>query len=261
MLSLRRGTKRKNREKRGTKQTGENNALEDRTNSDEEENPPAHAEERTTKRIRNDNAADIDGFLGPWAPFAGEQERKEFWRTEQQEVRNDTDRQEKEQRALNQTGMETAQVAETSRFYGKAEYDYQGRSWMVYKQPEREEKDYDRMLAEGETWCFLPKKCIHTFQGHTQGVTAVRLFPKTGHLLLSAGLDCKIKIWDVYNQRQCYRDYTGHDVGLRDIQFTTDGSRVGGGIKCHIPLAVVRNRRRNFTCAKICCVGKDWGGS
>lgn len=41
--------------------------------------------------------------------------------------------------------------------------------------------------------CFLPKSHIHTWSGHTKGIAAVRWFPRTAHLLLSASMDCRIK--------------------------------------------------------------------
>ena len=45
--------------------------------------------------------------------------------------------------------------------------------------------------------CFVPKKCVHRFTGHNKGVHRIRLFPNTGHLLLSAGLDGKCKVWSI----------------------------------------------------------------
>ena len=73
--------------------------------------------------------------------------------------------------------------------------------------------------------CFLPKRCVHTWSGHTKGVNAVRFFPGTGHLLLSAGLDGAVKVWDVNGDRRCMRTYLGHAKGVRDAWFSPDGRR------------------------------------
>lgn len=43
--------------------------------------------------------------------------------------------------------------------------------------------------------CFLPKAHIHTWQGHTKGVATIKWFPRSAHLLLSAGMDCRVKVF------------------------------------------------------------------
>lgn len=100
-------------------------------------------------------------------------------------------------------------------FHGKQEKDFQGRSWLEAPRDARKENDY----------CYIPKRWVHTWSGHTKGVNAIRFFPKTGHLLLSAGLDGKVKIWDVPGSGKCMRTYMGHTKGVRDITFSNDGRR------------------------------------
>ncbi|KAA6425985.1 MAG: pre-mRNA-processing factor 17-like [Trebouxia sp. A1-2] len=129
-----------------------------------------------------------------------------------------------EQKAfLEQVAKDKADAAEVagetptdkSMFHGKSLKDYAGRSWLEAP------KD---LKAENEH-CFLPKRWVHTWSGHTKGVNAIRFFPKTGHLLLSAGLDGKIKMWDVNGSGKCMRTYMGFTKGVKDINFSNDGKR------------------------------------
>ena len=68
-------------------------------------------------------------------------------------------------------------------------YDYLGRSYLHIPQ----DLDVDLRTDEPPPKCYVPKKLIHTWTGHTKGIAAMRLFPRSGHLLLTAGMDTKIK--------------------------------------------------------------------
>lgn len=105
-------------------------------------------------------------------------------------------------------------------FHGSVEVDYQGRAWCDAP-PRLKELDADEQKAKK---VFIPKKCLHTYTGHTRGVRKIQLFPKTGHLILSGSYDSKIKIWDVYNKRRCLRTYQGHSAAVNDVTFSNDGS-------------------------------------
>jgi hypothetical protein len=108
-------------------------------------------------------------------------------------------------------------------FHGKSETDYKGQSWMA-------PPSGLASIASGEPLemdhhkCYVPKKCVHRFTGHNKGVQRIRLFPNTGHLLLSAGLDGKCKVWSIPD-RTIMRTYEGHRAAVRDVQFNHDGSK------------------------------------
>eukprot|EP00708_Paratrimastix_pyriformis_P002294 GAFH01001036.1.p2 GENE.GAFH01001036.1~~GAFH01001036.1.p2 ORF type:complete len:433 (-),score=168.22 GAFH01001036.1:71-1369(-) len=107
---------------------------------------------------------------------------------------------------------------ETNIFHGAEERDYQGRSYLV---PPSDKKPMDHR-------CFLPKRWVHTWSGHTGPVSAIRFFPKYGHILLSSSLDGQLKIWDVYNSGKCLRTMYTHaasnkPLGIRDINWSNQG--------------------------------------
>uniref|UniRef100_A0A7S3P8G6 Pre-mRNA-processing factor 17 n=1 Tax=Amphora coffeiformis TaxID=265554 RepID=A0A7S3P8G6_9STRA len=108
-------------------------------------------------------------------------------------------------------------------FHGPQEFDYQGRSWIAPP------AGLGAILADGKLdmdhhKCFVPKKCVARFTGHTKGVHRIRLFPRSGHLLLSGGLDGKCKVWSVA-EKQVMRTYIGHTAAVRDVEFNHDGSK------------------------------------
>ena len=112
-------------------------------------------------------------------------------------------------------------VEPTTVFHQHKEIDYQGRfvDFAAFWCQGRRSVGYQKDHA-----CFVPKKCFFPFTGHTKGVHCIRLFPQTGHLLLSAGLDGSCKVWSV-QQGQVMRTYNGHTAAVRDVQFNNDGTK------------------------------------
>ncbi len=73
--------------------------------------------------------------------------------------------------------------------------------------------------------CFIPKKWVHTWSGHAKAVQVVRFMRPYGHLALSGGHDCKLKLWDVLTHKRCIMTYVGHESAVRDVGFNGDGRR------------------------------------
>ncbi|KAK9472670.1 WD40-repeat-containing domain protein [Dipodascopsis tothii] len=114
-----------------------------------------------------------------------------------------------------------APPVEKSTFHGSVERDYLGRTYMHVPR----DLDVDLNKEPGEQSWYLPKRKIHTWPGHYKGVSALRFFPKHGHLLLSAGMDGKVKLWDCYHKRELLRSYVGHGKAVKDAYFTNDGTK------------------------------------
>ncbi|KAG9307441.1 hypothetical protein G9A89_017271 [Geosiphon pyriformis] len=154
-----------------------------------------------------------NAYQGPWAGYEGENIGNPVGPPEGSiPIKADVSKDNKKQ-------IETGQ--EKTIFHGKSEYDYQGRTYMHVPL----DLDVNLLAEPGLQECYIPKRCIHTWSGHTKGVSAVRFFPNSAHLLLSASMDCKVKLWDFYHERDCLRTFIGHNKAVRDITFSNDGRR------------------------------------
>ncbi|KAJ3091337.1 pre-mRNA-processing factor 17 [Quaeritorhiza haematococci] len=176
------------------------------------------------KRKAKGDPSQIDGYMGPWAGYEGENVGEE--------PVGPTDEERAQVAAASATGVTeagskaaAAAVSEPGMektiFHGKSERDYLGRTFIEVPT----DVDVDLLAESGTKECYIPKRCIHTWSGHTKGVNSIKFFPKSAHLLLSASMDNKVKIWDVYHQRKCLRTYLGHSKAVRDVCFSNDGRR------------------------------------
>ncbi|XP_050435610.1 pre-mRNA-processing factor 17 [Adelges cooleyi] len=168
------------------------------------------------KRLKNDNPEDIEGYLGPWGSFVDE---KKIAKPEGEDAAAIEEFLAKKQKRGKK--VEDKSFKEKSILHIKDPIDYQGRSFLHIPQ------DVGVNLKSNvpPDRCFLPKAHIHTWQGHTKGISAIRWFPRSAHLLMSCSMDCKVKLWDVYRDRKCIRTYIGHTQAVRDTCFNNKGTK------------------------------------
>jgi pre-mRNA-processing factor 17 len=170
------------------------------------------------KRKSAGKAEDVDSFAGPWAKFEGETSSED---ETVEPLIAEHDGQVQQDVADKIEPVEAVHTRESTKFHGAAEKDYLGRTFMHVPT----DVNVDLTSEAGSQICYAPKKLVHSFVGHTKGVVTFRLFPQSGHLVLSGSQDTKIKIWDVYHDRKCLRTYQGHDKPIKDLAFSNDGKR------------------------------------
>ncbi|TIB77578.1 WD40 repeat-like protein [Wallemia mellicola] len=188
---------------------------------------PDKKQRKTYAREDKGDLEVVDGdneYRGPWAAWkdvakpdeieAPYEEDVEDWEIDRQKWLDDSSR-------SNASKTLLAQGGEKSVFHGSQLRDYQGRTYMHIPT----DVDVNLYGEEGSQTNFLPKACIHTWAGHTKGVSRIKLFPGSGHLLLSASMDNKVKLWDVYNEGKCLRTFMGHYRAVKDVAFNNDGTR------------------------------------
>lgn len=162
---------------------------------------PTKTVRRENKRKRGD-VGDLEvvegegAYVGPWAKWEGDDDAPELpegW-DPHAEPELEPEPAAAAPSASRRRMPKVGPGNESTIFHGKSLTDYQGRTYMhppysVAPQLSQE---------SGSQECFIPKVCVHTWTGHTGGVSAIRLFPNTSHLLLSGSMDNKIKVIDLY---------------------------------------------------------------
>ncbi|OII74622.1 transducin WD-40 repeat-containing protein [Cryptosporidium ubiquitum] len=153
-------------------------------------------------------------YLGPWKDdqkeeFASESAKNQFVEENRINTLESAANDEIQGSDTDDSSKDEEQFLST--FLGKDLTDYQNRSWIISPNEIKERLPNEQ--------CCAPKRLIKVLKAHSMGVQAIRFIPKTGHLLLSAGLDSQIKIWNSDNK--CTYIYHGHKNAVRDIQFSS----------------------------------------
>ena len=176
-----------------------------------------------SKRLKDDNPGSAD-FSGPWANYLGEET---LFQGRYQEITEEQKQKLGELEERRKKNIEHCKENPIIKDYEKTELvksepkvikhieslsDYQGRSAFVAPSD---------LKVNPNSSSYIPKKCIQTLAGHTQGVQCVK-YHKEGHLMLSCSLDHSVKIWDAVGSRKCIQTYLGHTNSVRDLCWSQD---------------------------------------
>ena len=182
------------------------------------------------KRQEKGDSGIVEGegrYLGPWAKYQEDVKYEDDALLAEEELASDEEYIEEAIAPANAGAMtkvgtdyqEDLSNKETTEFNGSSQYDYQGRTYMHAPR----DIDVDLYKEGGADKSFIPKKLVHTWRHGSKPINAIRFFPSTAHILLSASADAKIKIFDVYRDKELLRTYSGHTKSVSDIDFSPDG--------------------------------------
>lgn len=171
-----------------------------------------HERPRSNKRKKQKrNKGDLDDiYLGPWASFDDEYDHNTPKETNDET--EPTEEEEEEEVDGTQPDNQPDDQYSTSEYL--ATFNYPNGDFLAYSP-----------IKTLRNECFVPKKVIHKFPGHENGISKLEFFPQSGHLLLSGGNDSIIRLWDLYNKRELIREYYGHNQPIKDLIFNSDGKR------------------------------------
>ncbi|KAJ1922203.1 hypothetical protein H4219_000065 [Mycoemilia scoparia] len=175
------------------------------------------------KRKNKGNSSVLEGdgaYLGPWAGYENDTKGQLTGPTSEEIAARD---------ALSQSGTSASALGsgtaftvkeneEKTIFHGKSRVDYQGRTY-IYPPMDVQNSRLNFSLEPGSQTCRVPTKVTHSWTAHNKGVSSIKFFPKTGHLLLSSGMDGMVKLWDCYHGQPLLRTFLGHTKAVRDVTF------------------------------------------
>ncbi|KAF0987977.1 hypothetical protein HZS_6170 [Henneguya salminicola] len=163
---------------------------------------------------------DIHNFKGPWAQFIDEVKSSRP-NDEQMEILHQWIKEKEAKKEVVKKQEELEIVTESCILHLPSSVDYQGRSFMLPPQ----DIGVNFRSDESPELCYIPTKHLFTWRGHQKGITSLRLFPKTAHLILSGSADTTVKLWECYKERRLVMTYKGHHDPIKDMCFDNDGKR------------------------------------